>query len=639
MSEETEDILNMVESLRVTSDEPEKCLDRILKFLLIEQDEEDLDQALEAAVEKGMLGDLYDIMTHTSNGTLCKVIQILAELGKTESIREPCVIQGFIPILLQQLKSDDITMATQACRALGNICFENDLGRNAVDENDFKGILLFLPFQTWGGRHTAPQTIACGFLILLNVTNTHDGLMQKAVDGGALDVLDEYIRYHQEDHGLCNMVLLTVGSFIDSEICRQKFSESSLLSTIVRLLDTHAGEVYQETVLDLLINLSEWDEVKDLLAETSLSNNLIQIIQVNQGKLDPESQQLIKMASDLLILLLTGDKGAEAMFANGEGPVFVESVKWLEDEDSRLQMAAVLAIGNFARNDNHCQRLVEEGIVEQLLELLKSHRDHEADMTLHHAILSALRNLAIPARNKPALLMAGVLETVLLLMSSETMAVVFKLLGVLRMLVDGQETAALQLGTDRLFMDRLVGWCEVDEHAGVQGEGTRLLASLVKNGRSVELMRNVIKCQGIPPLVAMVSSEHLVMQNEALVALTLICSTVLDEAALPLKQSELTETISSLLGNKSTLPEILCNTLTLTKTLCNAVSQSSPNTLSCKLLVCAGRATDIPQSLRDEIMTSGIPDIARQLSSHEEEKVREAANTFLAIFDDTTLER
>lgn len=32
------------------------------------------------------------------------------------------------------------------------------------------------------------------------------------------------------------------------------------------------------------------------------------------------------------------------------------------------------------------------------------------------------------------------------------------------------ETAALQLGTDRGFMDRLVGWCEVEEHAGVQGK-------------------------------------------------------------------------------------------------------------------------------------------------------------------------
>lgn len=41
------------------------------------------------------------------------------------------------------------------------------------------------------------------------------------------------------------------------------------------------------------------------------------------------------------------------MFADGEGPVFIESVKWLEDEDSRLQMAAVLAIGNFARNGQY----------------------------------------------------------------------------------------------------------------------------------------------------------------------------------------------------------------------------------------------------------------------------------------------
>lgn len=59
------------------------------------------------------------------------------------------------------------------------------------------------------------------------------------------------------------------------------------------------------------------DEVKDVLAETSLSNNLIQIIQVYQGKLDPESQQLIKMASDLLILLLTGGRELDYNWTQG----------------------------------------------------------------------------------------------------------------------------------------------------------------------------------------------------------------------------------------------------------------------------------------------------------------------------------
>ena len=40
-------------------------------------------------------------------------------------------------------------------------------------------------------------------------------------------------------------------------------------------------------------------------------------------------------------------------------------------------------------------------------------------------------------------------------------------------------------------------------------------------------MRQVIRADGIPFLVAMATSEHLVMQNEALVSLTLIAATVL----------------------------------------------------------------------------------------------------------------
>jgi hypothetical protein len=45
------------------------------------------------------------------------------------------------------------------------------------------------------------------------------------------------------------------------------------------------------------------------------------------------------------------------------------------------------------------------------------------------------------------------------------------------------------------------------------------------------------------------------------------------------------------------------------------------------------------ESLKEEIMTSGVVDIARQLSCHEEERVREAANTFLTILDEAILER
>ncbi|KAK3091335.1 hypothetical protein FSP39_019020 [Pinctada imbricata] len=616
-AEEAEDMLAMMEKLKVSekAEEQNQCLDRILSFLT-ESQEDEIEGALETSVENGMLSDLFDVMRNTSEDTLCKVVQILAELAKVETVRQPCVDQGFVPILLQLLKSENVALATQACRALGNICFENDGGRNAVDKEDGIHTLLVLLRSRLKSTDTGAdrlRTIACGFL--LNLTNTHEDLMQKALDDGALDTMNEYLQQHRNDSGLCNMVLLTIGVLTDSEYSKDKLINSSLCTTIIGLFESDSGSIFEETILDLLITLSEWDEVKEVLAETNLSNHLIRVIQSNTGKIDSDSQQTIKMASDLLVLLLTGDRGMEKLFSDGSSPLYLEIVKWLESENSQLQLSSVLSIGNFARNDNHCKKLVEDGIVDILVSLLQTHHDNQ-DITLQHAILSALRNLAIPVSNKAVLLMSGVMEAVVALTSSDTMAVVFKLLGVLRMLVDGQETAAVQLGSDMRFMDRLAGWCDVDEHAGVQGEATRLLASLIKNSKSSDVMRNVIRSQSIPYLVTMATSEHVVMQNEALVALSILCSTVLSESAVQLKEADLTETVMGILGDEKTAPEIMCNTLTLIRTVCTE------------------------GSLREEISSAGILDVIRLLSiEYKDMKVREAAESVLAAIEDIPIER
>lgn len=48
------------------------------------------------------------------------------------------------------------------------------------------------------------------------------------------------------------------------------------------------------------------------------------------------------------------------------------------------------------------------------------------------------RNLVIPAQNKPVMLADGLLEVVYPMLSIPTFPVVFKLLGTLRMVIDGQ---------------------------------------------------------------------------------------------------------------------------------------------------------------------------------------------------------
>ena len=113
------------------------------------------------------------------------------------------------------------------------------------------------------------------------------------------------------------------------------------------------------------------------------------------------------------------------------------------------------------------------------------------------------------------------------------------------------EEASLVLGRDAVLLTRVVGCCGSRDHAGVRGEACRLLAALIRHSRSPvshesppsialatskttndcmrpsvpqEVVRAVAHSGGVQHLISMATSEHVIMQNEALVALTIACA-------------------------------------------------------------------------------------------------------------------
>ena len=54
---------------------------------------------------------------------------------------------------------------------------------------------------------------------------------------------------------------------------------------------------------------------------------------------------------------------------------------------------------------------------------------------------------------------------------------------------------------------------------------------IIKNSKASQVMRNLVRAEGMQHLVTMATSEHLVMQNEALLALNLVASTVLGKGS------------------------------------------------------------------------------------------------------------
>jgi hypothetical protein len=63
---------------------------------------------------------------------------------------------------------------------------------------------------------------------------------------------------------------------------------------------------------------------------------------------------------------------------------------WLDLEDVDLLTTSVLALGNFARTDDHCTRMVQENMHVKLIEILAKNNAPEDDVRLQHALVSKL---------------------------------------------------------------------------------------------------------------------------------------------------------------------------------------------------------------------------------------------------------
>ncbi|XP_046392857.1 rap1 GTPase-GDP dissociation stimulator 1-B [Ischnura elegans] len=499
------------------------------------------------------------------------------DAGRDACLKHPTLINALLallclpetPVLEQEAASTRSTL-TQACRALGNICYENQDGRKLILESD--GLAILVNVLKWSitppkGKSSSGEAslsseaqwvaasrqlrnVSAGFL--MNLLINQEEKQKKTLEMGILDILCAFLELDAGDEEVTNHVLLIVGLLTDCDSEKELMSER-LCRAVVHVLGVSESPEVCEMCLDLLHGQAENETVKVHLAHAGLCETLIGLLKKHQPLLseDDESRNLMKVACDLIVLILTGDESMNHLYEEGNGEVFQKMVRWLEYDDEDLQVTGVLAMGNFARTDKHCIQMVQKGVGKKLLNLVQKNNTSTGDIRLQHALLSALRNLAIPPQNKGGLLEDGLVECVLPMASIPTFPVVFKLLGTLRMVIDGQEKAAATLGNDKALVARLVEWCATDDHPGVQGEANRLIAWLIKNSKTESVMNTILDAGGLPFLVNMVTAEHAVMQNEALLALTLLTATLVSKQSVAdgLLKADIGNRIESLLTN------------------------------------------------------------------------------------------
>ncbi|KAJ8008240.1 hypothetical protein DPEC_G00102750 [Dallia pectoralis] len=587
--------LKLASSDSVT-DSVDSCLDCLLKALAHNNAE-----ASEQIQEMGILPLLPNLMAPQSSGSP-KVANIIAEMAKNEFMRSPCVEAGLIPPLVQLLHSKDQEVLLQTGRALGNICYDSHEGRSAVDQAGGAQIVaghIKSLSQSSDPDNGKLLTVFCG--MLMNYSNDNDSLQAQLINMGVIPTLVKLLGLHSHNTALTEMCLIAFGNLAELESSKEQFATTNIAEELVRLFQKQTEHEKKEMIFEVLAPLAENDVIKLQLVEAGLVECLLDVVaHTVDGEREEDVAQL-KTASDLMVLLLLGDESMQKLFEGGKGSVFQRVLSWVPSHNHQLQLAGALAIANFARNDGNCIHMVESGIVQKLLELLDRHVE-EGNVTVQHAALSALRNLAIPVVNKAKMLSAGVSNTVLKFLPSEMPPVQFKLLGTLRMLIDTQADAADQLGTNVKLVERLVEWCEAKDHAGVMGESNRLLSALIRHSKSKDVVKTVIEGAGVKHLVTMATSEHMIMQNEALVALGLIASLDLAGAEKDFVGVDLVQVLHKLLSDERSAPEIKYNSM---------------------IIICAVLGSE---PLQKEVQNLAVIDVVSKLRSHENKTVSHQAS-------------
>jgi len=523
------------------------------------------DEKFDESTIESILDAILALMQIETPVIKAKVLMLIAEIAKSEETRVPCVKAGLISTVLSHLESENPNVVLQALRAIGNISCENEQAKSVLlEDKGAEKIVKKLGVLEQSFDEKSDNRVvlaACGSM--LNVASGDEALADEAVSFGAVPFLFGFVKQSVHSNPcLCRMALSALSVLVSSDKGKASLLESEGVSILRTVLHESADEELTDLVFEILSSVIIDDNVKKALVQQGYAEHLVNIVSsMKHEQKDEFLKQRVQSAADLIVMLLTEDESMKALFNGGNGSVLKACISWLSSGDQHLEISGCLALGNFGRSDENCIKLVEQGAHKHLLELLARTSRSENPGRHQQAVFSALKNLSMPAVNKAKLVDSGCLDVILPMLSTQSPFVQFKVLGTVRMLLMGQADVANRIAGSNEHMKTLVRCSESSGHEGVRSEASRMLALIAKQAKTAEVGEQIIKCGGLAPIIAMVTSEHDIMQNEALIALAVMSSTVKADFYPKFRESGIIQTLIKLIKTQGVNPQTCYNAM------------------------------------------------------------------------------
>lgn len=335
-----------------------------------------------------------DLLSRNTPSINILVIKNVAEITKNVEQRAKFsssdVLEKLMEMLEKSLKKREMDTVIQLCRALGNMFYSNDDSRNIIFHHDGGAVLVNL-FDVRNNEIKSLEELQTFSKVRSGVTSNYllgnEELSLKAIEFGVINKLKSRIDDALNpfnDEILSH--LLPILSILTEQVSELTF-DPDVLVRITKIFKNSRSSDVVESCLELLQCQAESDDVKLLLAKEGICEHIFGSLTEYKNLVGSiEAESLVKLSCDLIVLILTGD---EAMEYLDQTPLLQSMTKWLDSSDDYVMTTSVLAFGNYARNDDHCIKLVEDKTVTKLIEILQKNNGADADARLQHSLVSS----------------------------------------------------------------------------------------------------------------------------------------------------------------------------------------------------------------------------------------------------------
>lgn len=531
-----------------------------LDISLVEKNIDQCLEILEKEVSEIDDDDVAHLTTILNNNKSEKVFQLIAELAKKEQKnRVQLAKEDLMKMLVVSLIDSELKDTYQILRSLCNICADNDVGSQMFSKVGGVSVMYekaskVLHSDDWDSI----MFPAC--MCIQNIVSDSDLIKEEFLKAGYFTLLRQLLHRYEANEKNFKVTVSGISLLADSDLGIELLGCSGILEDIWKIMKNCEDNFKKIIMVELLNDLGKKENAIELLCKFGGVLTLMELVEAHGAFQETDSADVVFKEMVDLIVIMSGDESFITLLENED--LLNKFANWIKSCNKHVQISAGLMLGNYARSEDTCDRLIKMGIHVSLITEINQNLEKDDYEDRFQAFASCLRNLCIPVGCKQLLVKAGLADTAVELIKKTGLSVQFKALAILRLLVQNQNDLAVKLCNDGELLKKIKLLSDVTMVSSTPAEAQRLMAAIIKYANQEAPIRAALSYECIGSVNYLLSSDHMLMQNEGLIALIMIVANVNDCVEL-IKKAGSIERLMKIIKQDDVQPQTLFNSLTL----------------------------------------------------------------------------